>query len=117
MTYNPNDYKRGSMHYIVACMGDYEYKEDDNLPEEYDTTNEDRVAGMRYGVEQAPWVNKDTQGMISKWNEVVMDVPCTYKLDSQLDNNGAMRNPRAIENRPNERNEQTPTPQEHRGPS
>ena len=54
MTYNPNDYKRGSMHYIVACMGDYEYKEDDNLPEEYDTTNEDRVAGMRYGVEQAP---------------------------------------------------------------
>ena len=59
MTYDLNDYKRGSTHYIVACMSDHEYDEEENddLPEDYDTTNEDEDAGMSYGVEQAPQAN------------------------------------------------------------
>ena len=62
MTYNPNDYKRGSTHYVVACMSDCEYdEEDDDLPEDYDTTNEDEDAGMSYGVEQVPRANWDAR--------------------------------------------------------
>ena len=57
------------------------------------------------------------QGVNSKRNEVVMDVPRTYNLDSQQHDNGATRNPRALENRPSKRNERTPVPQGRRGPS
>ena len=132
MTYNLNYYKRGSTNYIVVCMSDREYdkEEDDDLSEDYNTTNEDEDAGMSYGVERAPRANWDArrqvmdgiympppQGMIGKWNEVAMDAPCTYDLDSWWHDNGATRNPRASENRPNERSEWTPAPQGRRGPS
>ena len=84
---------------------------------------------MSYGVEWAPRANWDAwwqvmdgvyvppwQGVIGKRNEVVLDVPCTYDPDSWRHDSRATRNPRASENRPNKRNEQTPMPQRCRGP-